>query len=242
MKNLFYTLAFAIFALPMFANAATFSFAPSTATLVPGQTVNVTVYANPGAGEKVFTTKLVADFDANIASVTNFTQANGWMTLTQAGYDAIDNTNGELIKTAGYAGGLTESKVFGTLTIKAKRAGTAKLAVSNDSLMLDIANSNKHAGSAGATYNVVAPVQKAPTKIVTTNTADKKAEKTQENTEVTATDTATTSEATSSATTSDQVAAAAGAKSTGGNAGYFWLTALIILLLGGFAWKKWGTE
>ena len=237
MKNKIYTFIIALFALPVLANAATFTFSPASATLVPGQTLSVKVYAAPAAGEKIYTSKLASTFPANLASVISFTQASNWMSLVQPGYDALDNTNGSLIKTAGYAGGLTESKLFGTFVFKAKKAGVIKFNVTNDSLMLDQSNANKFTGSNGGNYVAKSPAHVVKTK-ETTKVAPVVTKTTKE--EVTKKETATTSTTTEevSATTSDQTAAAADAIK-GNKTPYYWLIALIILILSGFGYKRW---
>ena len=47
-----------VFALPLTASAATFSFIPSAGSFKTGQTFNVLVYVNPASGEQITTAKL----------------------------------------------------------------------------------------------------------------------------------------------------------------------------------------
>ncbi len=161
MKKIPYSLFGLFVLLPVMANAATFSFSPSTGSFAPGETISVTVYANPGVGEEVTVAKFSAEFSANTLEVLSFTQASDWMPLVVPGSDLIDNTAGKLVKTAGFPARLKETKQFGTIIFKAKAEGAAIISIADDSMFLDITNTNKYVTSEGAdfTVKVSAPTQ-----------------------------------------------------------------------------------
>lgn len=240
MKKIAYIFSAFVLAVPITVSAATFSFAPSAGSFDEGETFNVAVYVNPGAREQISTAKLVSAFPAGIVSVESFTQTAGWMPLVQDGYDLIDNTNGKIIKTGGFPSGLSVSKQFGTLTFRAKTAGTATVSVSGDSLMLNATNENKHSGSAGASFTIKEPyiapvVAQAPTATEEVVEEELVAVTTEEDIEE-----ATTTDKLVAAEEIDtfdmnQLAAAATAETGGSNnkAMWLWILGAITLLLGG---------
>lgn len=133
-----------------YAASGTISLSPATKNVSPGQTVSVTVTVNPSAGS-VYTVKAKIVYPANLLEVQSFTFSDGWLPLSQTGYDLTDNANGILIKTAGYGGGLSAPKVLGNISFKVKAAGTASVTVASDSLLLDASNGNAFSGSSGST-------------------------------------------------------------------------------------------
>lgn len=137
-----------------YAAAGTISLSPATKNVSPGQTVAVTVTVSPSAGS-VYTVKAKIAYPANLLEVQSFTFSDGWLPLSQTGYDLIDNVNGVLIKTAGYAGGLSAPKILGTITFKVKAAGTAAITVVSDSMLLDSANGNAFSGGSGSTLTSI---------------------------------------------------------------------------------------
>ena len=150
------TTLFLIF--PFLTSAATFSFSPSTNTYLPGQSFSVDVYVNPDAGEEITTAKLVLSFPTQILKINSFTLASGWMALTQPGYDSLDNTKGELIKTGGFPGKVTSKKLFGTIAFSTQSEGTAKLVIGSNSLLLNPTNVNKYKSGSNANFVVAKPV------------------------------------------------------------------------------------
>ena len=241
-KNLYLALAFFVL-LPVMASAATFSFTPSTGSFAPGETFEVVVFVNPSAGEEITTAKLSAVFSASVLEIVSFSQASGWIPLTQPGYDLIDNSAGKLEKTGGFPLRVTESKIFGTLTLKAKSAGSATLSVAGDSLMLDVANANKYVASAGASFTIVAlaptttppatpttPTGVSGTVVSPTPTADSSA----------AGEATTTDEVVATSTTQSQTAAVAAAEGSSGtkNLMYYIFVALLLLVAGGLYLRK----
>lgn len=145
------------------AQAATISLTPSASTVTAGQTFTVLMSVDP-AGESVSTVKSVLSYPADLLTPTSFTYQSDsptWIPLAQAGYDSMGS--GEIIKTAGFPGGLTAKKVFGTITFVAKGSGSATVGISDKSLAYDTQNNNVLSGAQGAvTITVRAPAAPAP--------------------------------------------------------------------------------
>ncbi|MEK7125918.1 MAG: cohesin domain-containing protein, partial [Patescibacteria group bacterium] len=123
-----------IFVTPALA-ATTVSLLPQNVDVKVGQSFSVAVSVNP-AGVKNYTIKLEMKYPADILEVESFTIAKGWTPWQQPGYYLIDNTNGILIQSAGYPGGLTSTASFGTVVFKAKKSGEAKIQVTGNSMAL----------------------------------------------------------------------------------------------------------
>lgn len=253
MKTILYSfIALAIFALPVTADAASFSVTPTTGSYAPGDVFNVAVFVTPSAGEEITTAKFAGTYPADLLEVVSFTQTTGWMTLAQPGYDLIDNTAGSIIKTGGFPAKVTATKQFGIFTFKAKSTGTAVLSVASDSLLLDATNVDKQQGSTGGSFTVTAPV---PT-VAPTTTPEPEATTVQAPTTTSApVDTPVTigdseegdasdEELEKNATSTedlDQLAAAAGSGSASGDKTlwYYYVLAVLVLLAGVFTWNKW---
>jgi len=136
-----------------YAVSGTISLSPMTKKVTPGQLVVVTVTVSPTGGS-AYTVKAKVNYPAGLLEVQSFTFSDGWLPLTQTGYSLIDNTNGVLIKTAGYAGGLSSSKTLGTITFRAKSAGTATVSVAGDSMVLDASNGNIFVGGSSSVLTI----------------------------------------------------------------------------------------
>lgn len=145
MKKTIIAAAVVIFVLPAALFAANMSFI-SGSSYHPGQIFSVQVMVNPQSA-KVYTVKAEIAYPADILEVESFSFANGWIPLSQPGYDSVDNAGGTLIKTGGYPGGLSSVQALGIITFKAKKAGSASIAFRSGSLALDAANSNLLASS-----------------------------------------------------------------------------------------------
>jgi hypothetical protein len=160
-KNLFTIIlvmfAGAIFlAMPAMA-VTTVSLSPASVSVVSGKNFNLTIAVNP-QGVNNYTGKIELNFPADLLQVNSFNFGNDWMAFPQAG-DLIDNTNGTLIKTAGYPGGISSSVTFGTVSFLAKKAGKGTIQVGNNSLALDSGNQNVLSSTlAQASVNITAPV------------------------------------------------------------------------------------
>lgn len=167
MKNyLKITSVLGVFALlaPMSALAASVSLSPTTVSVHAGDTFSVSVTADP-ASTKLYSVRANVSFDPSLVEVTNFSFASTWISITQPGYDSVDNTNGALIKSAGYPGGFTSATKLGTITFKAIKTGTATISSTNGSLLLDASSKNQISGTQG---NVSVSIASAPTTPVQT--------------------------------------------------------------------------
>lgn len=147
MKKIYIVTILVGIVLGMSAYAASLSLSPLVVNVKQGQTFSTVVSINPQG--KTYTAKVELKFPADLLSVQSFTLAPNWMALTQDGYDSINNTNGTIIKTAGYPKGLSVSTVFGTVVFKAKKTGTGSISIGSGSLALGADNKNTLAGNSG---------------------------------------------------------------------------------------------
>lgn len=131
--------------LPLLAAAATLSLSPVNVSVTQGQTFIVNVALNP-QDVKTYTVKVELRYPANLLEVRSFAFSNNWLPLTQPGYDSVDNSNGVLIKTAGYPGGASSPVTFGTVSFRAKATGNAGLTISANSSAYDAASKNSITG------------------------------------------------------------------------------------------------
>ncbi|MEK7125213.1 MAG: cohesin domain-containing protein [Patescibacteria group bacterium] len=145
-----------------YAATATINLAPASRTVTTGQTFTVTVSVAPSGGSAT-TVKTKLTFSPAILQVTGFTFAQNWLPLTQSGYDVTDNAGGSLVKTAGFPGGVNTTKTFGTVTFRAKAAGTATIKVDSSSMALDSVNNNIFTGGNQVTVTVRAPAPASAT-------------------------------------------------------------------------------
>ncbi len=121
--------------------ATTISFSPTSINVSPGQNFNLVISLNP-QGIRNYTVKAEVNYPADLLEVKSFSLSSGWMALSQTGYDLVDNTNGQLIKTAGYPAGIPTATTFGTITFSAKKAGQGIVSLSSNSMALDADNQN----------------------------------------------------------------------------------------------------
>lgn len=142
--------------------AATISLTPTTISVKKGETVSLSVAVDPQS-VKLGLVKVALSFPANLLEATAFTLASTdeWLTPPGAGNSVTDNTNGSLIKTAGYLGGFTTTKNFGTATFRAKADGVATVAVTASSVAYNAQNANALSGTQGSSAITVA-TPKAP--------------------------------------------------------------------------------
>src|SRR3989344_5755358 len=103
--------------------ATSVSFAPVNVSVRQGQTFTLTIGVNP-QGVKNYTAKTELRYPADLLEVKSFTLADGWILFSKPGYDLTDNTNGVLIKTAGYPNGVSSSTTFGKVSFLAKKSGS----------------------------------------------------------------------------------------------------------------------
>ena len=140
--------------------ATTVSLSPASVSVKSGQSFNVSVAVNP-QGTNNFVEKVELKYPADILQVNSFTLGSAWMALTQPGYDLIDNTNGVLIKSAGYPGGLSSATTFGTVSFYAKKAGSGTITIGNNSLAFEV-NSQSALSGAPVSFTITAPAVTAP--------------------------------------------------------------------------------
>ncbi len=137
--------------------ATNLSFSPASVNVTSGETFNMVVSVNPQE-IKNYTIKTEIEFPADLLEVKSFSFGNNWMPLSQTGYNLIDNTNGLLIKTAGYPGGLSSAATFGTISFLAKKDGTGSISVGNNSFALDATNQDLLSGAPQASIVITASV------------------------------------------------------------------------------------
>lgn len=159
MKKITITIATTILGILFFASpvvaATTASISPNDINVTLGQKFSITISVNP-QGTANYAEKLEINYPADILEVKSFTLGSNWIAMAQSGYDSIDNTNGVLIKTAGYPGGLTSLTHFGTVTFNAKKAGKGVIKIGDKSLAFE-ANSQSTISGNNVSFSVIAP-------------------------------------------------------------------------------------
>ncbi len=164
--TIFSAVAALFIAMPAMA-ATSVSLSPSTINTVEGNNFNMLVMVNPqGVGN--YTTKLVFNFPADLMEVTSFNFGDGWMPLTQSGYNLVDNTNGTLIKTGGYPAGYTSGVTFGTISFHAKKSGNGAIKVLSTSVSYDANNNNALGSTLPQTTVAISAIPVAPVKTTPT--------------------------------------------------------------------------
>lgn len=154
MKKLFIITGL-MFVLPFVANAASFVITPSSSgTYKSGDIITLRISVDP-SGINIYTALLDAKFSPSTLEVVSFTLNDSMLAMKQAG-DNIDNTNGTLVKTGGYMGGINSVTNFGTLVLRAKTTGSATLTINSGSKLLDENNANKQTGSQSVSFNIIA--------------------------------------------------------------------------------------
>ena len=204
------------FALPVFA-ATTASLSPSAVTVATGQRFNVAVSIDP-EGTKNYAEKVQVDYPAALLQVVSFTPGGSWVSLPQSGYDSIDNTNGVLIKTAGYPGGISSPTGFGTILFTAKKAGSGTIIIDGTSIAF-ISTGQIALSGTGSAFTVTSAVVSPAASASPSGASASLAPVTSVNGQAVA----------SSTTLNSQVAAANAAVPQGG--GSFWTWFVIIVLI-----------
>ena len=114
---------------------------PREVNLKEGEEFSLTVKAIPTQG-KNYTVRLALSFSPEQLAFKSWKFADKWLPLTKSGYDKLDETAGELVRTAGYPGGFETAATFGTVTFIVKKTGVAEIGVSASSMVLDEKGSN----------------------------------------------------------------------------------------------------
>jgi len=169
-----FILAGLMFALPFVANAASFVISPSSGSYTVGDTVTLHISVDP-AGSNIYAAMLDAKFSPITFEVISFTLNDSMLAMKQAG-DSIDNTNGVLVKTGGYTGGINSVTSFGTLVLRAKATGTGTFTANSTSKLLDSINVNQQSGSQTASFAIAnpAPIVQQKTQVQTNTNANVK--------------------------------------------------------------------
>jgi len=166
--------------------ATTASLSPVSVKAVAGRSFTLTVAVDPqGAGN--YAEKLEIDFPAENLEVTSFVLSNNWIALPGSSYDVIDNTNGVLIKTAGYPGGILGAATFGTITFHTKKSGSGIIKIGNSSSAFEVNTQSAITGS--GTAFVVSAAASASSKKVSVQVKPKALPMVQEATSTVATST-----------------------------------------------------
>jgi len=105
-----------------------------------GDTFEADIVISPT--ESIYTAGIYLEYPANLLKVESFSFASTWMPLSQSEYDSIDNTNGLLVKTAGYPGGVDSPLTLGTATFRVLDSGQATVEFSSDTFALNANNTN----------------------------------------------------------------------------------------------------
>lgn len=129
-----------VFATPVLATT-NLLLTPATIDVAEQEHFTLMVSVSP-KGIKNYTAKVELEYPADLLEVESFAFASNWLQLNQPGYDLIDNTNGLLIKTGGFPGGVSELITFGTVLFSAKKTGEGIIKIGEDSLVLDAENQN----------------------------------------------------------------------------------------------------
>lgn len=160
MKNNFMKKILTVLVLGFFFFSATPVFASSfdvyaeKTTIKKGDFVTVSVSVAPQSST-IYTAKLNLKFPADMLSIDSWNFGSGWSALSQPGYDSVDNTNGVLIKTAGYPGGLSSGKVFGTIHFRALKDGSANVFVTDSAALYDDQSKNALQAKGAVVFTIV---------------------------------------------------------------------------------------
>ncbi len=136
-----FVVVFGCMAMPPQIYASSFIFQSKVVAVKEGQTFTMPVVIDP-FGQKNYTVRFTLGFPPDILEVTSFTFAPNWIAVPQPGYDLIDNTSGEMRKTAGFPRGFSSQMLFGTVTFRAKNSGKNKISVGPRSFVLNAASKN----------------------------------------------------------------------------------------------------
>jgi len=164
MKKILLTIISAVFgitALMTPAFAATVSLSPININAVEGESFSVVIAVDPQSINN-YTAKIALDYPADVIEIKSFVLENGWMAMTQSGYDLVDNTNGALIKTAGYPGGISSATTFGTVSFLAKKTGNGTIKVGDEAFVFDANSQNVLSGNPSVSVAIAATVAQEP--------------------------------------------------------------------------------
>lgn len=133
--------------------AAVFRFEPASVAVSSGSNFSVSIVADP-QDAKNYTAKIELKYPADMLEVKSFAFNSAWFPLSMPNYDLLDNTNGVLIKTAGYPKGFSAPATFGTVTFRAKKEGSVSISLGGNSVIFDAQNKNVLTGAPVVAVNV----------------------------------------------------------------------------------------
>lgn len=140
--SIVFALALIVASTPAF--ASTISLSSSNVSVKKGDIVKIIVSAD-SQGSYNYTFKSSVNFPSDLLSVDSWDWSEGWIPVAQVGYDELDNTNGVIVRTAGYGGGIMTSKEFGVITFVAKKSGQGTISVDkNESFILNVDGDNTY--------------------------------------------------------------------------------------------------
>lgn len=153
---------FFLFLFPFVSHAATLTLSAGTVEVIAGESVSIAVGADAG-DEKLVTVKAALSYPPELLEFVSFSFATGAFALSQPGYDSAGE--GALVKTAGFPGGFTGIRPFGTAVFRARSVGTAAISASSDSLLLNTQGVNRLTETETLTLAIAAlaaPLSPAP--------------------------------------------------------------------------------
>jgi len=133
------------------AGSATVGFSPSSKNVAVGESFNLSVYVNPN-GESVDTVRAVISYPPDLLEATNFTLGASWPNSSPG--NSIDNSSG-IVNQGGFtlSGGVESSAAFGTITFRAKSAGTAAVSLAGGTKL--ISGGSEAMGSMGSATIII---------------------------------------------------------------------------------------
>jgi len=152
-----YLLLTILFTLPMLASAASFEFAAGD--IAKGETGEVTLYVLP-EGESVYSAQAVIAFDEKSLGVANVVVSSSLVELSKTGYDT--QVNGQIIKTAGFPGGITEKTALLTFSVTKLTEGVGVIAVEGTSSIYNGAGANVATGFDTKTFGTFTSANTLP--------------------------------------------------------------------------------
>jgi hypothetical protein len=115
-------------------NTAVLNFDTSSDNYEVGQTISLKIVVNPN-GATFDTITASAVFPSDLVEVQNFALNPSFTATSPDNY--FDNERGILHYSAGIPGSTNESTIFGTITFKVKKAGSATVSLTSDSTVLN---------------------------------------------------------------------------------------------------------
>lgn len=113
---------------------------PSRLTIVEGQEVSFIITATPVGGARNYTARVELKYPKDLFEMKSITYWKEWVPVIRPEYDEDSQEDGLLVKTAGFAGGFTDEKVFGVVKFVARKSGSGVVTFSKNSFVLNSIN------------------------------------------------------------------------------------------------------